>query len=168
MTGSILPSRARAVRSTAYFSSAWKLDSGSWLVTRTEPRTVVSAARSASGVAPALRSRVAAGESTVAVAMSSMLGRGEVVLQLGRDVLRLLQDLQRGAGVRRRADRGAAGRRELLQLGVDGDANDGRRGAGRLEQRMDDAVGLPEQRVEQVQRLDLACGRPRPPPGSRC
>ena len=34
-----LPSRARAVRSTLYFSSAWKVPSGSGLVTRAEPRT---------------------------------------------------------------------------------------------------------------------------------
>ena len=53
MTGSILPSRACAVRSTAYFSSAWKVPSGSGLVTRADPRRFASASRSASGVAPA-------------------------------------------------------------------------------------------------------------------
>ena len=52
MTGSILPSRAWAVRSTAYFSSAWKVPSGSGLVTRAEPRTDSSASASACGVAP--------------------------------------------------------------------------------------------------------------------
>ena len=39
MTGSILPSRARAVRSCPYFSSAAKFCSGSGLVTRWLPRT---------------------------------------------------------------------------------------------------------------------------------
>ncbi len=39
MTGSILPSRARAVRSVEYFSRAWNWPSGSWLVTLEAPRT---------------------------------------------------------------------------------------------------------------------------------
>src|SRR5712692_10309946 len=43
MTGSSLPSRARAVRSRVYFSSAWNLDSGVASVTRVEPRTWVRA-----------------------------------------------------------------------------------------------------------------------------
>ena len=52
MTGSILPSRAAAVRSTPYFSSAWKVPSGSGLVTRAEPRTDCSASAQRVRVAP--------------------------------------------------------------------------------------------------------------------
>ena len=48
MTGSILPSRARAVRSTPYFSSAANCDSGSGVVTRCDPRTCWSAFSSSS------------------------------------------------------------------------------------------------------------------------
>ncbi len=39
MTGSILPSAARAVRSWPYFSSAANFSSGFWSVTRCDPRT---------------------------------------------------------------------------------------------------------------------------------
>ncbi len=54
MTGSILPSRARSVRSTPYFSSAWNVCSGSGVVTRrSPPRTVGNAATKLSSVAPA-------------------------------------------------------------------------------------------------------------------
>ena len=59
MTGSSSPSRARAVRSTPYFSSAWYVPSGSGDVTRADPRTAAKASSSASGVAPASRSRFA-------------------------------------------------------------------------------------------------------------
>ena len=48
MTGSILPSRARAVRSWPYFSSAANCSSGDWLVTRWLPRTSFSAWSSSS------------------------------------------------------------------------------------------------------------------------
>ena len=54
MTGSILPSRARAVKSTPYFSSAWNVPSGSGLVTRCEPRRLASASRNAAGVTSAM------------------------------------------------------------------------------------------------------------------
>ena len=52
-TGSILPSRARAVRSVAYFSSAWYWSSGFSEVTRVLPRTCVNASRSSCSPAPA-------------------------------------------------------------------------------------------------------------------
>ena len=52
MTGSILPSRARAVRSVEYFSRAWNWPSGSSVVTFWFPRTDGNAALSASAVAP--------------------------------------------------------------------------------------------------------------------
>ena len=57
MTGSIFPSRARAVRSMPYFSSAWNVCSGFAVVTRVDPFTCWSASRSAAGVAPWLASR---------------------------------------------------------------------------------------------------------------
>src|SRR3954447_8930957 len=65
-TGSIFPSRARSVRSTAYFCSTWKVPSGSGVVTLRLPRTVRNAARSASRVAPALVSTAAASPSELA------------------------------------------------------------------------------------------------------
>ena len=52
MTGSSVPSSARAVRSTAYFSSASYVASASWLVTLRLPRTAVIASRSGSSVTP--------------------------------------------------------------------------------------------------------------------
>ena len=45
ITGSILPARARAVRSVPYFSSVWYLPSGLSSVTRWLPRTSFMAAR---------------------------------------------------------------------------------------------------------------------------
>ena len=48
MTGSILPSRARWVRSWPYFSRAWNCSSGFWRVTRWLPRTSRSACSSSS------------------------------------------------------------------------------------------------------------------------
>ena len=57
MTGSILPSRARAVRSMPNFSSAWKVCSGSLLVTRALPFTCSRASISVAGVAPFCASR---------------------------------------------------------------------------------------------------------------
>ena len=63
MTGSILPSRARWVRSTAYFSRAWKVPSGSGVVTFRLPRTVRNAASRVSRVAPAPTSTLPASPS---------------------------------------------------------------------------------------------------------
>ena len=55
MTGSILPSRARSVRSTPYFSSAWNVPSGSGeVIFRSPPRTTGNASTRASDVAPTL------------------------------------------------------------------------------------------------------------------
>ncbi len=56
MTGSSLPSRAAAVRSRPYFSSAWNLSSGFMSVTRCGPRTSAIACSSTSLRAPASRS----------------------------------------------------------------------------------------------------------------
>ena len=56
MTGSSLPSRARAVRSTAYFSSAWYVDSGSWLVTRRDAAHAGQRAAQRVGAGAGLRS----------------------------------------------------------------------------------------------------------------
>ena len=71
MTGSILPSRARAVRSTPNFSSAWNVCSGSLLVTRADPFTCSRASISRAGVAPPCASRSATpGPPSLARAMS--------------------------------------------------------------------------------------------------
>ena len=52
ITGSSLPARASAVRSRPYFSRAWYVASGFWLVTRWPPRTPARAWRIASLLAP--------------------------------------------------------------------------------------------------------------------
>ncbi len=70
ITGSSLPSRACAVRSRLKRSSAWNFDSGSWSVTRREPRTSASAASTASLVTPAPASSLAASPSPVAMPAS--------------------------------------------------------------------------------------------------
>ncbi len=56
ITGSMRPSRARAVRSRPYFSRALKLPSGSAESTRRPPRAASSAVLRASGVTPAAAS----------------------------------------------------------------------------------------------------------------
>ncbi len=70
ITGSSLPSSARSVRSTAYFSSASYVASASWLVTRRLPRTAVIASRTEASVAPADTSRSRTGVSTTVSARS--------------------------------------------------------------------------------------------------
>ncbi len=70
MTGSSLPSSARAVRSTAYFSSASYVDSASWLVTFRFPRTAVTAWRRVSSVTPCWASSSLTGVSTTVSASS--------------------------------------------------------------------------------------------------
>src|SRR5438105_15612399 len=54
--GSSLPLRACSVRSRVYRSSAWYFCSGSWSVTRCDPRTPSSAANSAARSTPAAAS----------------------------------------------------------------------------------------------------------------
>ncbi len=66
ITGSSFPDRAASVRSTPYFSSALYVPSGSGVVTRAEPRTLVNASRSASGVAPWRFSSVSTGPPSAA------------------------------------------------------------------------------------------------------
>ncbi len=59
MTGSILPRRARSVRSRVYRFSAWYLSSGFGSVIRAEPRTSFEAFSSASFLTPAFARRLA-------------------------------------------------------------------------------------------------------------
>ena len=54
MTGSSLPARAIAVRSVPYFSSAWKVPSGSGVSTVRSPRTLGMVCAMSSAVAPSL------------------------------------------------------------------------------------------------------------------
>ncbi len=71
MTGSSLPSRAAAVRSRPYFSSASYLPSGLWSVTRCVPRTATSVSRTLSRVAPTPCRAVTAGVRPPSPAMAS-------------------------------------------------------------------------------------------------
>ena len=91
MTGSSLPSRATAVRSTPYFSSAWYVSSASALVTRELPRMDANAACRASGVAPAIGEHRARGRVDGGDADDQVLARHEVVAELGGEVLGALQ-----------------------------------------------------------------------------
>ena len=59
MTGSSLPPRAIWVRSRPYFSNAWYVASGFWLVTRWLPRIAVRLARMRSRVMPSRASNLA-------------------------------------------------------------------------------------------------------------
>ena len=63
MTGSIFPSRARAVRSVPYFSSVWYLPSGFSSVTFWLPRTDLMDSRAFASVRPLSLSNLPAGES---------------------------------------------------------------------------------------------------------
>ena len=83
ITGSSLPSSARAVRSTAYFSSASYVASASWLVTRRLPRTAVIASRSAVlGRRRARRAPSCTGLSTIGQREQQVLGGDVVVAHL--------------------------------------------------------------------------------------
>ncbi len=84
-----------------------------------------------------------------------VLGGGEVVLHLCRDVLGGGEDLQRRAGVRRRSDRRSGGRRQLGQLGLHARHDIARLHPGGLEERPGDPVRLGQQRRQQVHGLDL-------------
>ena len=155
MTGSILPSRARAVRSTAYFSSASKVASGSWLVIRCL-RICGSAARSASAPAPACsRTRLAA-ESTVASAISTC---SPEVYSSFISAAMFWESLSAPI-----ADREYAGACTVVPLAAGSLASSAAaavRTARRVdargrEQRGHQRVALAQQRVQQVHRLELA------------
>ena len=147
MTGSILPSRALAVRSTPYFSSAWKVPSGSGLVTRAEPRTAGQRVGQApDGLAPDV----------------DLVGQREQQV-LGRDVLvAAVAGLALGAPRARRAAPGRPAGPTAPPAGA-GSASTRRCAAARTAQRVDadglqqragQALGVVEQRDEQVGRLD--------------
>ena len=65
ITGSSLPSAASAVRSRPYFSSASNVSSGSWEVTRCDPRTSATASRSTSVFGSASPAAPGASESAI-------------------------------------------------------------------------------------------------------
>ena len=155
MTGSSLPSRATAVRSTPYFSSAWYVSSASWLVTRVLPRTEANAACRASGVAPARRQQLAGRRVDGGDADDEVLAGHELVARVGRPGLaprcetscaardrprvghrRPARGRQRAQLVRRRWRRPTASTPTAASSG-----------AGR-------ATGLGQQSVKQVHRLD--------------
>ena len=142
-----------AVRSTAYFSSAWKVPSGSGVVTLRLPRTVRKAASRVSRVAPAPVRTAPASPSEPA----SPTSRCSVETYSSPRALGLLargvDHPQQLAGRRGRGHGGAADAGHPAQRGVGLGADVGRVGADRLQQRAGDAVGLLEQGDEQVQRL---------------
>ena len=155
ITGSILPWRAASVRSRPNFASAWYFDSGSWSVTRAPPRTEASALSSASRPAPAARSSLAAGSLLVVCEREQqVLGRDVLVLQLRRPRRRRPRGL---ATWRVRAAAWAPPltfgsvleqRLDVALEGVDPDPELLEHGDGA-------ALGLAEQRAQQVRGLDL-------------
>ena len=145
-----------AVRSTAYFSSAWKVPSGSGVVTLRLPRTVRKAASSVSRVAPAPVEDVAGLALGAGQADQQVLGRDVLVAERARLLAGGVDDPEQLAGRRRCGHGRAADARHAAQGGVGLRADVGRVGADRREQRAGDAVGLLEQGGEQVQRLQ--CG----------
>ena len=96
MTGSILPCRARAVRSRPYFSSAWNLSSGFGSVTRWLPRRSASARSTRSRLRPcAWKIFFSEVPPSSSKPEQQMLGADVIVLELAglglRGVERLLQ-----------------------------------------------------------------------------
>ncbi len=155
ITGSSLPSRARAVRSIVYLSSASRWPSASWLSTPAPPRTASMAASSALRVRPAsLAMRPVSPLSPVSASRNSSLamnwsprlvrflvGQVEQVVEVARDGDLAALPLDLGQPLDRRLER-------RLQPGH-GDP-------GARQQRRRAAVFLREQRGEQVLRLDEA------------
>ena len=136
------------------------MDSGFWLVTRCEPRTVVSAWRIASRVIrccsrmrAAVRAPALGGDGD-----EQMLGADVVVLQpLGF----LLGGVGDGAQPRRQRDLRAAVRpRQPSELAAHGRGDRRRIGADLLDDRRNDALTLFDQRDEQVLRENLGVALP--------
>ncbi len=160
ITGSSLPSRAAAVRSTPYFSSALKVPSGSADVTRPEPRTFGSAAASASrrgaGRAQRLARRglpggdpeqqVLGGDVLVAERLGLGAGRGQRGAHRARDARLAGAPARRGHRGRRRRE--GAGQRGAV--GADG-----------VQQAVGHAAALAEQRDQDVLGLELRVARGR-------
>ncbi len=149
ITGSSLPSRAATVRSRPNLSSAWYFSSGLGSVTRCGPRTASTASKSGVRAAPASRSASPAGVRARGEREQQVLGRDVVVVHAPGLALGVAQDVEQLAGGRGLAgagrDGGAAVER-TAEVAPDG----GQIGADALEHRGDDALGLVEQRPQQV------------------
>ena len=141
------------MRSTAYFSSAWKVPSGSGVVTLRLPRTVRKAASRASRVAPELVSTVPASPSEPARPTSRCSVEtysSPSALACSPAALMTRSSSRDGEGAGTVAPLTLGRRRSaasVLARTSAGSAPD------RLQQRAGDAVGLLEQGGEQVQRL---------------
>ena len=160
MTGSILPSRARSVRSTPYFSSALKVPSGSGVVTlRSPPRTTGNASMRASDVAPAAIRMSATSVPGTGQRGQQVLGRQVLVASGAHDLLGAGEDVDDRAGQTRLGDGAAAGTRQpgqrrlgprLDRLGVGAD--------GPQQARCGRSLGH-QQRAEQVRGFDGGVSR---------
>ena len=158
MTGSSLPVRASSVRSRVYFASAWYLPSAPGSVTRCVPRTSASAFMSASLRTPASLSAAAGGAEVLARKREQQVLAGDVfVLELLRLAGRLLDEvLEPPADIDVR--RGAADLRLRIQRLGHRLPDNGRVDAELAQDRARDAVGLVEQRGEDVFRRQLLVG----------
>ena len=158
MTGSSLPLRAASVRSRPYFSSAWYCSSGLSLVTRCSRAPACSASSTASCVTPSAAQEVADAAGHLGHREQHVLGREVVVVELPRARCRRPRA---GGTPRARAARRCAvcavdlraGRPRASSTAVAHRLR-GRRRSARAR-RQHDALGLAEQRREQVLGRDL-------------
>src|SRR5256885_17079928 len=152
ITGSSLPSRASAVRSRVYFSSAWNFDSG-----------VASVARRAAHLGERLENLLArdAGPLQNAGALAVRLVDDREQQVLGREVLVLEPfHFRRGRVEQPAKARSEIGLRpvdlrQLIELGLDVGRDTSRVDADLLHDGRNGSVGLLEQREEQVLRRDF-------------
>ena len=153
ITGSSLPSRACAVRSTPYWSRADEVPSASALVTRLLPRASLKAWVSTSGLTLRSTQDLAGVGLDGGQRDQQVLGGDERVTELLGAGLGVGEHPGERAGQRRLADRRAAGRRQLrdrpLRRGID----HGRVGAHGGDQRCHGVARHHQQRVQQMRRL---------------
>ena len=164
ITGSSLPSSAACVRSRPNFCSAWYFSSGLWSVTRCGPRTASIASSVFLCVAP-LRLRMRATSPAWASVSASRMCSVEMYSSLSLPGLALgeAQDVHQLAAGARAPWRPAVmvGKRSSAASIVGWRIAPGC-GAELAQHGPDDALGLLEQRDEQVLGLRSRCGGGRP------
>ena len=168
ITGSSLPERAIAVRSVPYFSSAWKVFSGSAMLTLRSPRTPGQggeqrlmggagvAQQLPDGVAPGgeAQQQVLGGDEGVPEPVGLVLGSSGWPAAALRDSWACCTEAARGG-------------RQRLDGGARLDADGVRVRSGGAQQRDGDALALVHERLEQVGRLHLRVPRRRGVHGGR-
>ena len=143
ITGSSVPCSASAVRSTAYFSSASYVPSGSGLVTRCDPRTVSKAPSQRVGGRAGAVEELLGGAVDGRERDQQVLGRDVLVAERLGELLGGCEHLDGRPRVRRRRDRRCRRPPAACASSVGGLGRDRCRvDAGGAQQRAGDAVGL--------------------------